>query len=526
MRVPDFKQIEASAAKLHRLTDGTAIESRPAAPPLHRPPEALPPELPSVEPFPLAALPDTLRPWVQDVAERLQCPPDFVAVPMLVAGASLVARHVGLRPQQRTPWTARGNLWALIVGRPGMMKSPALAEALAPIDRLESRAAKAYAEQAAQHRAAALAAKLRGKALESQAIQLLKKDSAADVSTLLLEADDDEAPPRPRYLVSDATYEKLGAILFENPAGVLSVRDEVRGLLQDLGREESAPARGFYLQAWSGGRYTFDRIGRGTLTIPDALLSMVGGIQPGPLAELMRLARMGKADDGMLERFLIAWPDTRGEWRNVDRWPESGARRLVFDTFDRLDTLTAASLGAEQDTSKEGDAYGRPFLRFDGAALEAFTEWRCEFEDGLRKAEGDGLEAALSKYRHHVPSLALALHVIEGNTGPVDLKATLRALTLASYFETHTRRLHSSARRAAVQAARKLLDKAKAGQLGSQFTARDVLRKDWSGLTERPVIGDALEILVAHRWLNETEVIATAQGGRPTVLYSLSGGHP
>lgn len=514
--VPNFRRMDEAAARLD------AWEELQLASPIK--PEPLPAELPPVEPFPLHALPTTLRPWVQDVAERLQCPADFVAVPMLVAGASLVARHVGLRPQERTPWTVRGNLWALIVGRPGMMKSPALAEALAPIDRLESGAAIAYAEEAATHRAAALAAKLRCKALESQASKLLKADPSADVASLLLEGDEYQDPPRPRYMVSDATYEKLGAILFENPAGVLSVRDEVRGLLQDLGREESAPARGFYLQAWSGGRYTFDRIGRGTLTIPDALLSMVGGIQPGPLAELMRLARMGKADDGMLERFLVAWPDAQGDWRNVDRWPESNARNLVFDTFDRLDTLTPKRLGAEQDTTKDGEPYGRPYLRFDGEALEAFTEWRCEFEDGLRKAEGEGLEAALSKFRHHVPSLALALHVIEGDTGPVSLKATLRALNLAEYFVSHTRRLHSSARRAKVQAARKLLEKAKAGQLGSVFTARDVVRKDWAGLTERPVIAEALELLVAHRWLVETDVPATALGGRPTVVYSLTVG--
>lgn len=507
---------------MNALADLARIQGLATQP--HATPEPLPPELPAVAQFPLAALPTTLRPWVQDVAERLQCPADFVAVPMLVAGASLVARNVGLRPQERTPWTARGNLWALIVGRPGMMKSPALTEALAPIDRLESRAAHAYAEQAAAHRAAALAAKLRCKALESQAAKRLKTDPDADVASLLLDSDDYEDPARPRYLVSDATYEKLGAILFENPTGVLAVRDEVRGLLQDLGREESAPARGFYLQAWSGGRYTFDRIGRGTLTIPDAQLSMVGGIQPGPLGELMRLARMGKADDGMLERFLVAWPDPQGEWRNVDRWPESSARHLVFDTFDRLDALTPESLRAERDTTKEGEPYGRPFLRFDADALEAFTEWRHEFEDGLRKAEGEGLEAALSKYRHHVPALALALHVIEGDSGPVNLKATLRALNLAEYFESHTRRLHSSARRAKVQGARKLLEKAKAGQLGSMFTARDVLRKDWSGLTERPVIADALELLVVHRWLVETETPATAQGGRPTVIYSLAGG--
>ena len=64
-------------------------------------PLSLPPELLPVMPFPMAALPDAFGPWVRDVAERMHCPPDFVAVPLLVAAASLVARHVGIRPQRQ-----------------------------------------------------------------------------------------------------------------------------------------------------------------------------------------------------------------------------------------------------------------------------------------------------------------------------------------------------------------------------------------------------------------------------------------
>ena len=116
-------------------------------------PQPLPPELLPVEAFPMAALPEAFAPWVRDVAERMHCPPDFVAVPMLVAGASLVARHVGIRPQRRTDWIERGNLWALIVGRPGIMKSPAMSQALAPMERLEARAAGGCStRRAAAHR--------------------------------------------------------------------------------------------------------------------------------------------------------------------------------------------------------------------------------------------------------------------------------------------------------------------------------------------------------------------------------------
>ena len=81
---------------LARLCDAGAVSIEAPMP--------LPPALLPVEAFPLAALPEAFAPWVGDVAERMQCPPNFVAVPMLVAAASLVARQVGIRPQQRTDW--------------------------------------------------------------------------------------------------------------------------------------------------------------------------------------------------------------------------------------------------------------------------------------------------------------------------------------------------------------------------------------------------------------------------------------
>ena len=489
--------------------------------PSNSPPRPLPDELLPVDPFPLHALPDALRPWVADVSERMQCPPDFVAVPMLVAAASLVARRAAIRPQGRTDWTERGNLWALIVGRPGIMKSPAMAQALAPLHRLEARAAETFNDLAAQHRTDALADKLRAEAAIKAARAKLAKDRGADVAHLLSDGDGDEVPTRPRYVVNDLTYEKLGEVLAQNPDGVLSVRDEVRGLLAHLAREESAPARAFYLQAWSGGRYTFDRIGRGTVTVPDARLSVIGGIQPGPLCELVRQARRGGGDDGMIERFLIAWPDSPGEWREVDRWPETAARRAASEAFDRLDALTADALGAERDTNADGEASGLPFLRLDDEAREAFSHWHAELHRELRGCESEGLESALSKFRHHVPALALLLHVADGGAGPVALPAMLRALALGEYFASHAKRLHASGRRLAVRGARLILDKARGGELSAPFTLRDVHQRAWAGLSEHAAVSEALDLLTVHGWLAEAEM---STGGRPRLVYQLAEG--
>ena len=109
----------------------------------------------------------------------------------------------------------------------------------------------------------------------------------------------------------------------------------------------------------------------------------------------------------------------------------------------------------------------------------------------------------------------------DGGTGPVSLPATLRALTLAEYFESHARRLHSSGRRMAVRAARTLIDKARSGALPDGFTGRDVYRNQWSGLADKVAVGDALDLLAAHGWLSEATI---ETGGRLTVTYSLTEG--
>ena len=487
--------------------------------PMPQEPEPLPPELEPVQAFPVEALPDRFRPWVEDVVEKMQCPADFVAVPMLVAAASLVARRVRIRPQARTDWSETGNLWGLIVGRPGAMKSPAMSRAMAPVNRLEARAATDFNEAMAAFEANALAAKLKGEAALSNARALLKKDPSGDISALLRRQDETPAPTRKRYLVNDLTYESLGEILAANPDGVLGGRDEMRGLLLTLAREENAAARAFYLQAWSGGRYTFDRITRGNVTIDDVRLSLVGCIQPGPLSDLVRQARRGAADDGMLERFLIAWPDVSNEWREVDTPPNAAAQELAFGVFERLDRLTAEDMRAEPDGNRT------PYLRFADDAREAFSEWRHELERKLRtELVGEGLEGALSKFRHHVPALALTLHVVDGGIGPVNIASTLKALELADYFESHARRLHGSGRRSTIQACRAILHRSKSWDLPDPFTARDIYRRGWSGLTDATTVADALEMLTAHRWLTDATIPAGIVGGRPMTVYSLTQG--
>jgi hypothetical protein len=89
--------------------------------------------LPPVEPFFPELLPDAIRDYVMDVADRQQAPPDFAAVTALCGIAALIGNRVRIRPKQNDDWEIVPNLWGAIIGRPSAMKSPAMKAALAPI---------------------------------------------------------------------------------------------------------------------------------------------------------------------------------------------------------------------------------------------------------------------------------------------------------------------------------------------------------------------------------------------------------
>lgn len=514
------KQAIDAAKPVEQKTDSVGCDSSPSdssgkgnVPPA--PPEPLP-ALPDVLPFDYSYLPDTLRGYVRDISERMQCPPDFAAVGVLVMTATIIGRKVGIRPMKHNDWTVIPNLWGAAVGNSGVMKSPTLAAALSPIKKLQAAAYDVFNKAKAEHDAQAELAKLEQSVNKSAARAKLKKDKTADVKNLLQSGETDDAPILNRYITNNASYEALGELLMENPNGLLVEADEIIGLLKQLDAGGQEVARSFYLTAADGDKpYTFDRIMRGKGLHIDALcLSIIGGIQPGVLAEYVRQATGGGAGaDGLLQRFgLMVYPDISPDWEEVDRYPDSTLREAVNLLAERLDSLNHAEIGAEVDPYG-----GVPFLRFDDAAQVLFSEWRASLETRLRSGEEHpAIVSHLSKYRKLIPSLALINHLCDSRHGAVSEAALLRAITFSEYLEAHAQRIYSYATRPDIDAAKTLLKRLSSGKLPEVFKAREIYLKGWAGLETPHKAQSAIDLLLEYHHLAEEEITT---GGRPTTHY-------
>jgi hypothetical protein len=475
-------------------------------------------------------LPEVLRAWVMDEAERMPCPPDFIAAAALVALGSIIGARCAIKPKARDSWLIVPNLWGGIVGDPSAKKSPAWGAALKPVDRLIGGALEEHRAALAEYETAKVVFDAQKDAIEGRIKEAAKKPSKGDPVAIAreLRTHGEQAPDAPtlrRYKTNDSTVEKLGELLRENPSGLLVLRDELVGLIATWDREGREGERAFFLEGWNGNQsFDTDRIGRGHISIPNLCVSIFGGIQPDRLTVYLEQAAHALANDGMLQRFqLLVYPDPRRwEWR--DRSPNKAAQDAAFAVFETLADFDPVAWGA----APADDFAKFPWFCFDDEAQAVFIEWSEDLHCGRMPNEDEPIiRQHLAKFDKLFPALALVLYLVEssadGIRGPVNKEAALRAAAWCEFLEAHARRCYGLLKDGGLRAAQALAAKLERGALEDGFTLRDVRRNQWRNLTADDAIQAALDWLEDEDWLRGESSGGTGPGsGRRTVRYRIN----
>ena len=473
-------------------------------------PEPLAESLPDVMQFDLELMPESFRPLVKDVAERMQVPLDFPAVAAIATLAGITNRRAMIQPKRNDhTWTVVPNLWGGIVAPPGMLKSPVLTCMTQPARVIESEWRKAHEDEEQVYQSELESQKLEIAAWEQEYKKAAKKKDSKErpakpESTLA-------QPTLRRLVTSDATFESLHHVLSENPAGLFVIRDELTGWLAGLERQGREQERAFFLECWNGdAAFTVDRIGRGSVHVPHACISLFGGIQPARLRDYLADAmRDGPSNDGLVQRFqLMVWPDIPPAWRYVDRQPDTNALECAGQVYRRMAALEAAN----------------PLrLQFDDEAQALFEQWLTDLEQRIRGEEvAPVMQAHLSKYRSLMPSLALLFALADGHTDCVPLAQAKLACDWCDYLETHANRVYSAQARPEQHAAIALSKRLTKGWKREDgfFTVRDVYRSGWTALDSPDSARGALLVLEEYGWVRRETDAQTA--GRPSETYRIN----
>ena len=153
-----------------------------------------------------------------DIAERMQIPPDFSAAALFVILGSLIGRKLGIYPKQMDNWIVVPNLWGAVIGRPSLLKSPAIAEVMKPLERLILESMEEHKIQQSHFEKQNMIMDAQKAALKEKLKQAAKKENSKleEMVKSYHESVINE-PILKRYKTEDSTVEMLGQILLQNP---------------------------------------------------------------------------------------------------------------------------------------------------------------------------------------------------------------------------------------------------------------------------------------------------------------------
>ena len=195
-----------------------------------------------VPPFDYAMLPNDLVDWIKDSADRMKCPPDYIAVVAMTVLGAIIARKVVLKPKANDhDWLILSNIWCAIIGRSAMMKSPALSVALAFLRRIIGSEHSKYLAAMKQWKSNDKFAKMQADGMDTEAKRLLKDGKTDEARVKSDEAEafrNEHLPPiEKRYETNDATPEVLHQLFAENPHGIINIVDELARWVADMGKQ-------------------------------------------------------------------------------------------------------------------------------------------------------------------------------------------------------------------------------------------------------------------------------------------------
>lgn len=394
-------------------------------------------------PFPVDVFPPPLREFVDEVASTLPCPPDFVAVPMLVISGTMFGNTRRIRMQRG--WDEPANLYACIIAPPGSMKTPAIKEVSRPCIQIQTELLDRFAQEETAFAQRLTVWDVRKRVYKKLLDRfLLNNPSASETDPEAPQMPEDKPPPplQEHLYVDDVTLESLAGNLQSSPRGVVRITDEFVQFLRNMNvyRGGQGGDRQQFLSLWSCAPIKVDRKsakGGRSIFVERPFFSILGGIQPDLLGSLEE--EQGR-EDGFIHRVLFSMPTSNA----VPPWTRRDMNQARLDAWARVVRALRCY---------DFDAEKRPLcLGITPEAADAFADW---YERHCRETQAPGFpslyEGPWSKFKAYTVRIALILHLLrqacrdcgltEENVSAesVEWVDFDRAIAVVEYFKQHLR---------------------------------------------------------------------------------------
>ncbi|MBR2953460.1 MAG: DUF3987 domain-containing protein [Clostridia bacterium] len=255
-------------------------------------------------PFPVDALPQTIRDYVVAVSETTQTPIDMSATAAL--GILALCLQKKFRVRGKADWTEPLNLFTVVIAEPSERKSAVINLMTKPVNAFEAEYNKQNAAAIETSRMNKRILERKQRALEDKAAKGKAEEGEIEKLAEKLATYKEKSPLR--LYVDDVTTEKLTTVLSEG-GGKAAIVSSEGGIFDMLSGLYSKTVNiDVMLKGHSGDCIRVDRVGRTSESIMNPALTVLLTVQPNVLSGLMENGTF--RGRGLTSRFLFSMPES------------------------------------------------------------------------------------------------------------------------------------------------------------------------------------------------------------------------
>jgi hypothetical protein len=352
--------------------------------------------------FPLDIFPKELQEIISMYSSILNISKEYSAVTILFAIASSMGSSYHLKI--KNGWTELPTLFIAMVGKPGINKSAPISIFTKPLESVN----KIFFDKFLD---------------EYKAYKKARQNKEQDINNL-------QEPVLKQVVIKDTTQEALLQALYNNPHGLAGIYDELGAFLKSFNKykPQGGGDEEIMLSLFSGKSFSINRKNTEPLLISHPFYSMLGGIQPQVLINLLGNNRI---DNGLTHRFLFCFPD------NIKRedLPEND---ITPETEELYDLLIKSILKPKEIL--EGNHTSRKMI-LSKEAMNVYRNFRKKINETINNEKSDAISGIYAKLDTYFLRLSLVVHIMriacEEDISHMEVSAcsASRAEKLIDYFE-------------------------------------------------------------------------------------------
>ena len=370
--------------------------------------------------FPLDIFPDRVQSIVFNLSHYENYNIEYCASIMLSAIASAIGNSNQIHI--KGAWSNSPSLYMMLVGRPGLGKTPPLGFLYKPIREQDEERYYQFCDKMQEY--------------ENQSACEGKQGDGSSSH---------KYPNLVKTVISDFTAEAMLNAHKNNLRGISVVVDEILGLFKSVNRyTNKGNLIELLLTSYSGQPLDYIRKSeKYPIHIKRPCINLIGSIQTNLLGNVFCDEY---SSNGLLDRFLFVYPNNR----TISEWKRTAPGEKRPDIEQDWEALMKTILSLPCPLDDSGNNIQPQVLEFSDDAEEYFYDWNNLIIKEVNAIENDlEVESRKMKLCSNAGRLALILQVMkwaaeEGDLQYVDLGSVKGAIRLIDYFEDTYQRLKSA----------------------------------------------------------------------------------